>query len=84
MSPLPLITRHLTKSDNLWGRKSDQFQFSDQLVAPLSPMQSSECWPVSDYLGDNFNIVTTLLSIVTILHGQAEFVQQVVRKKSAI
>ena len=41
MSPLPLITRHLTKSGNLWGHKSDQFQFSDQLVAPLSPMQFS-------------------------------------------
>ena len=72
----PALTNNPTL-DKIWQfTEPDEIQFSDQCLT-----SAVQCWPVSR---DSFNMVTILLSIVTSLCGQAEIVQQVVRKESAI
>ena len=81
MSPLSVFTRHLTKSDNLWPEVRLVPVFRSVGGPSLSTSVS-----VDPYLAAGTILLLWLCShcVVTILCGQAEIVQQVVRKESAI
>ena len=81
MSPLSVFTRHLTKSNNLWP---------EVRLVPVFRSVGGPCLSTSvsvdPYLAAGTILLLWLCShcVVTILCGQAEIVQQVVRKESAI
>ena len=83
MSPASVFTRHLTNSDNLWPEVRLVPVFRSVGGSSLSLSTSVQCWPVSA-AGTILLLWLCSHCVVTILCGQAEIVQQVVRKESAI